>query len=986
MNMRKMKLILAFLLSVTMFSFPMPAFSETESTGMYCYEGNGIEYELHDGGYAVSIYFGSKSLVIIPAKINGKPVNAILSGAFANNKKLKDIILPDGLTSIEDDAFQNCSSLSGITLPDGLHSIGDQAFSGCSSLSSIALPSGLTSIGGETFESCSSLRKITLPDGLTSIGGGAFESCSSLKKITLPGGLTSIGDSAFRECSSLSSITLPNGLTSIEDDAFKNCSNLKNVMIPDDVVTIGKGAFDKCNRLKVSCNKDGCAYCYCKLYSIPIISTGKVSSVKAYADGQKIIYVQKGNGYMACRCFGSKTKIVIPKMVNGETVNSISASAFKDDESLKSIVLPAGITSIGDDAFRDCNALSSINLPEGLASIGNYAFLNCYTLNNITLPEGLTNIGEGAFEECWKLSDIVIPNSITSIGESTFCSCSSLSGITLPAGITSIGDYAFGGCKISSIMLPEGLISIGERAFEECGYLNKIVIPNSVTSIGECAFEECGDLSSIILPDGLSRIEDRTFEECTSLNGITLPDGLTSIGAGAFGYCISLNSITLPDSLTSIEVGTFEDCSSLSSITLPKSLTRIGDDAFNGCSSLSDITLPDGMKSICGDAFRNCSKLKSITIPAAVDNIVTTSFDGISNLNISGYAGSCADFYAAMKKIPFTSIGELENSEIYVDSNGIAYLENNGEYSISGYYGSKSDLVIPETVNGEPVTGIDSEAFAYSYKLKNVVIPNSVTSIGDKAFFFAFEKSGYAYITLPSSIKKIGKCALVMKEGIDYSDQIFYCNKGSYAYFYLTSKAYQSGKDFTIVKLDDLGAPTALKASSSNYNEISVKWKKMKGVTGYEIYRSSSENGTYELVGTTAGTSYTNSGLSTGESYFLKVRAYVQQGMTKIYGNYSPVVKAKPVPNIPASFKVGKGSAKSIEVTWKSVKGSSGYEVFRSRSKSGKYKLIKRTKGTSFDDKGIKSGKSYYYRMRCYRTVEKVKVYSGWTATNHKKA
>ena len=142
---------------------------------------------------------------------------------------LQDIVLPVGVTSIDDWAFDGCSSLASIDIPEGVTSIGNGAFSGSSSLTSIAIPEGVTSIEAGAFLGCSSLTSIVIPEGVTSIGEGAFEDCSSLISIDLPEGVTSIGYGAFSGCSSLTSIDIPESVTSIGEWAFYYCSSLTQV-------------------------------------------------------------------------------------------------------------------------------------------------------------------------------------------------------------------------------------------------------------------------------------------------------------------------------------------------------------------------------------------------------------------------------------------------------------------------------------------------------------------------------------------------------------------------------------------------------------------------------------------------------------------------------------------------------------------------------------------------------------------------------------
>jgi hypothetical protein len=123
-----------------------------------------------------------------------------------------------------------------IIIPNTVTSIGKYAFLGCRGLTSITIPHGVTSIGGWAFFGCSSLTSITIPNTVTEIGYCAFEGCSGLTSITIPKSVKSIGERAFEGCSSLTSIKIPNGVTSIEKGAFEGCSSLNSITIPMDVV------------------------------------------------------------------------------------------------------------------------------------------------------------------------------------------------------------------------------------------------------------------------------------------------------------------------------------------------------------------------------------------------------------------------------------------------------------------------------------------------------------------------------------------------------------------------------------------------------------------------------------------------------------------------------------------------------------------------------------------------------------------------------
>jgi hypothetical protein len=311
----------------------------------------------------------------------------------------------------------------------------------------------------------------------------------------------------------------------------------------------------------------------------------------------------------------------------------VPAYAFRDDTSMTSIALPAGLTSIGDSAFGGCSSLTLIAMPTGLMNIGEHTFNGCFSLASIELPASLTSLGDDAFNGCSSMTSIELPAGITSLGDGVFFNCSSLTSIELPAGLMSLGGYAFHGCSsLASIELPAVLTSLGEEAFYECSSLTSITLPAGLTSIGERAFYECSSMTSIELPTGLTRIDEEAFNGCSSLTSIELPAGLTSIGYSAFARCSSLTSIELPAVLTSLGEEAFYECSSLTSITLPAGLTSIGDHAFYGCSSMTSIELPAGLTSLGKEAFSGCSSMTSIKLPAGPTSLGERAFSGCSSL------------------------------------------------------------------------------------------------------------------------------------------------------------------------------------------------------------------------------------------------------------------------------------------------------------------------------------------------------------------
>ena len=409
-----------------------------------------LAYEIEDGEVTITgCDISLSGDIVLPSKIEGKPVTSIGSSAFRGCSSLTSITIPDSVTSIGSSAFENCSSLTSVTIPDSVTSIGYDAFSWCNSLTSITIPDSVTSIGWDAFDRCEKLTQINVDTANTvysSVNGVLFSKDKTElirypegkadTSYAIPNGVTYIGYDAFSCCSSLTSITIPNSVTSIGDYAFSGCISLASITIPDGVTNIGDWAFWDCRSL---------------------------------------------------------TSITIP-----DSVTRIGDSAFYGCSSLTSITIPNSVTSIGYEAFHSCSSLTSITIPNSVTSIGKSAFESCSSLTSITIPNSVTSIGDYAFYWCSNLTSVTIGNSVTSIGDYAFYRCSNLTSVTIGNSVTSIGDYAFNGCNsLTSVTIPDSVTSIGKYAFYYCTSLTSTTIPDSVTSIGDCAFNGCSSLKDV---------------------------------------------------------------------------------------------------------------------------------------------------------------------------------------------------------------------------------------------------------------------------------------------------------------------------------------------------------------------------------------------------------------------------------------------------------------------------------------------------------
>ncbi len=127
---------------------------------------------------------------------------------------------------------------------------------------------------------------------------------------------------------------------------------------------------------------------------------------------------------------------------------------------------------------------------------------------------------------------------------------------------------------------------------------------------------------------------------------------------------------------------------------------------------------------------------------------------------------------------------------------------------------------------------------------------------------------------------------------------------------------------------------------------------------------------------------WTNEKLTTGKTYYYKVCGYSLVNGKVVKGGCSAVVSAKPALSKVSLSSVQNREGKKVELNWKKVEGASGYVIYRATSKNGTYEKVKTvsSKNLKWTDSSLKNGKTYYYKVRAYRTVSGSNVYGSYSA------
>jgi len=160
--------------------------------------------------------------------------------------------------------------------------------------------------------------------------------------------------------------------------------------------------------------------------------------------------------------------------------------------------------------------------------------------------------------------------------------------------------------------------------------------------------------------------------------------------------------------------------------------------------------------------------------------------------------------------------------------------------------------------------------------------------------------------------------------------------------------------------------PTTVTAEAMSATSIKISWDLIPAATVYEVYRSASGGGTYELIDTTASRTYTNVGLQLSSTYYYKIAAKNDCGKSGLSDSASATTNACPKPAAPTNVSAEAKSSNSIEITWDEVNTAVTYKIYRSKTSTGTYSPVGSTSGkssTSYTDVGLELTTMYYYKV-----------------------
>lgn len=344
---------------------------------------------------------------------------------------------------------------------------------------------------------------------------------------------------------------------------------------------------------------------------------------------------------------------------------------------------------------------------------------------------------------------------------------------------------------------------------------------------------------------------------------------------------------------------------------------------------------------------------------------------------------------------------DVENGESDVTANEYQIIFEQKEYVYTGSEITPEVIVAKVDENGDVLQDtvlIQNEDYVVTYN-NNIAVGTAVIvveGIGsysgliemEQEFTIVLGNLKDAEITLssksytydgeekkPSIVVELGGVVL---EEVCYSVNYINADEAGTAYVIVSGEGDYTGSVKIAYEIK-LKKPAV--SLSKSYNRVNVKWNDVKGAHAYQIYRSTSKDSGYKRIATVNSvddTVYVDKNVSLGVRYYYKIRAYRTVDDKKVYSSYSSIKNVVVRVATPTVKSVLRTSYNSLEIKWSTVSGATGYRLYRSTSEDGKYEQVKTLAGndnTTYVDKGLVCGRTYYYKVRAYRKVDGTKYF-----------
>ena len=311
--------------------------------------------------------------------------------------------------------------------------------------------------------------------------------------------------------------------------------------------------------------------------------------------------------------------------------------------------------------------------------------------------------------------------------------------------------------SITAVIIDDGVTSVGNHAFDGCANITSVAIPVSVSKIGNNVFDGCDSLIEINVDDsnnsyssdnGVLFNKTKTLlmqYPCGKSDYYNIPHGVIVIGRSAFLNSINLPGITIPETVTVIDDRAFYNCSGLNVVTILDAVTTIGSNAFRNCTGLTIVNIGEGVRNIGSNAFTNCTSLTTVNF-----NAVDCTAMGTEN---SSVFSECTSFTTLIIGNKVTRIPDFAFSYF----TGLGHVTIPESVTSIGARAFEGCINLKEVIFNATNCLTMASPFNNCFSLTSVTIGTNVTRIPS----FAFSNTGITSITIPESVLSIGESAFL---------------------------------------------------------------------------------------------------------------------------------------------------------------------------------------------------------------------------------
>lgn len=760
-------------------------------------------------GDCTFLYCDSLTRVKIPGVLYlGKQV-------FVNDVMLMELEISPGLQeSCLCDVFTGCGRISEVAFSDGRRFVfpnavevvaGEMAVPGLVRAIAVDVLRMMELEGRCLAKFLTNLKHVEIPEGIEKIGKSAFFDKRGIISVQFPATLQEIESRAFRNCISLEAVAFRREEIVVHEDGFQNCSALREVRMPE-------GAAFGIEGIAGLSGEDIPALV--RTVRKQVLGNFRLSGsvLLKYLGKESRVVVPQGVVRIAEEAFAGNEGV--DRVILPDSVESIGAGAFRDCLVLQAVNFPAGLRDLGTGAFENCVKLLRAPLPEGLGQVGAKAFKRCRRLKELHLGKNLRAIGEEAFYGCLALGEVHFPDGLVSLGDLAFYRCKALGEVRLLPGTEEVGNLAFAQSGVKRVRMEGSGREYGRDIFFQCLHLRRVVLEEGVRHIPDRLAYGCSALEQVALPGTLESVgrhvwegtpflrewvgkqagdwaesgnptepgdwtesgkraepgnptqnkaegQNEIFWDGRHVRGIvSLPEETRIVAGGAFYGNPFLTEIRFSDHVTWIGEAALKGCTNLRRVTWPKTVTTAEPEVFSGCTQLETITLcPDGgraepqdmdvpWKAVRDRAFYNCRKLSRL-LWKDIRTVGKEAFSGCASLKPEG-----ADSLEWVGELAFAGMEGLGAGEPRCGTSGLCIV---GTIVVSGA-GCQGEVQVPEGI-----TAIAPYAFSANRHITGLVLPETLRSIGEGAFWGC---SGLAHVRFPAAPCAVGSRAFEKCTGI----------------------------------------------------------------------------------------------------------------------------------------------------------------------------------------------------------------------------